>query len=557
MNIKAILESALAESEENDYTERNYTTLKVTAGPCTGWEDYKKIVEAEREMRAKGITNPIAGSMKVTRDGPGDYEPPRHISTKQPIGPVDKHGRVIPWSFDEVITAMNNVIHDLANRYSTNRFQKAAYDKDDAYQMCLMGIVRAIEEDQGRFDVGFTTYAYGWMRKTVSTGVGEAKYRVARGLLKDFHNVIAKVVGQSLPPMTLQDGVKAINDLITPDPNNPSKSIGRSPHTGSTRPALLATKGNKYDDLMGELQAVANDILQAMNAGDIKQLKNIRADIKKKGKELQGAEKEDRIAGAKTSDTIRTSHNTFKSMQCRACGEPLYTKYNGRKRPMRESEIPLDFTCPKCGSTDRPTAIAGTGTRDVGGLDTKATGGDYEDSKTDPVARIIDPSMEVSEHDLLTKTIEAAQLSTQQKMVIIRRLGMEEYPGKGTPSDTEISVSKDANGNDVIVHSEWSKPEDQGGYGYRSMSNGEIQRELKISAARVSQLVGSAQKKMAIAAKELTEARIQQLEDQNLSEAVMNEDIELRMLYKLQSKMIAGFIKEVRASDTAFLMLLD
>ena len=430
---RQVLDAILTENEDPQF---DFETLKKIYAPVAGREAYEAIRSEERKLAARGYPE-----QKIDKP----YIQPMLVNTKTPYGPTDKFGRVIPWRERDVLDAMTNYIRSRAKLILGGRDQ-GVWDLNDATQNGLMAVHVAIEEDQNRPNVSFVSYATHKIDGYIMNGVSDAgwSYRMAIGMLNDLHAI---TVG---PPN--QQMVDRIEGLLA--------GTEPSPKTGTPRKPL---DSGEYRDQAGAVQQGADILLQslrdAITTGNPAPFQQARQQVKKLKQEVEEQSKLDRIPGAHTSDTIRTSHkyDTEKSIEM--------------KKQLRPKT--MEVTSPKTGETVARSGIP------------------YHPSDEG----------KVDQRELIGLVLRKAGLTAQQLRVIIRQHGYKHYPGQGTDADPELDPDSQSH------LSMWATPDDEvfwyddagnaiNGLGMREMDTNEIVQELGVSKARVHQLASAAMKRM-------------------------------------------------------------
>lgn len=403
MSISDRITTILRESEED--VGRNFDTLKDTIGPHIGYEKYKEIISRER---ASGNPDANLGN---------DYQPPIHRVTKEPYGPKDNHGRVIPWSKDEVIEAMRRYIYKFANEFTSGPWQQAGFQADDAWTNGAYGVLEALEKD--RADAPFVNFSTMYINRNIRMGLVDPHSRKARGILKDLEKLVSS-----------KASAETIQTLM---------QTGTAPGLKARSKDLKPVSGKNYGEYTDILVNIFNDAIQSVSSGDPKAVTALKKTITSGLDEILEMERTGRIGGAKTSDLIRTSGATYATMQCRNCGKDLMVnserfgrsgadspknvgkpRPTGKERPMRRDEVPNDFKCPNCGTTDRPIVKAGSGpirTSDIGG---KSSGGGEEGQmRSDlPSDKIGDPAEKASTNDAIKTLLDKTKLTDQERNLI-------------------------------------------------------------------------------------------------------------------------------------------
>lgn len=483
------LASLLTESSEG----RGYEALKNTAGPSLGWEDYQNIVRKEQEMTRRGEQlPPVSGDWKTW-----GYIPPKNYKTGEPFGVQDSRGRVVPWAPMEVIDAIRPLIRRIAYNYSRGSWDIPIFQFEDAEQMGMMGVLKALDADQGRTGpsaASFISFAKPHIQKVISQGFQEGgwEYRKARGLLDEVSTAIKK----GATAQTAQ----AVQDIVR------GRTISKT--TKRPRPNLYAPQvkdgcaghglgditkneqgncqrcgrpiNNEYKHLAEPLQKFIDQIMTVINSGNLQELRAMQQKIEDYKNDLS-EEEANFLPGAKTAGStsgIRTSHAAA---------------------PVRATSI------------EKPT----------GGSESDENPRQNLRGNTQTPQEIL---MRREEPEALRRELRAVfdrvSLTPQEMRIIIRHYGLAEYPGKGTPSDTEVSGSG---------QSQWVMN------GSPPMTANEISNELGIGVARVNQLKRRAMEKLQDAAGNMLE---------NASTAT-----ELKILYEVRLLLVREIIAEVAQAD--------
>ena len=370
---------------------------------------------------------------------------------------MDDRGRIIPWRRDEVIDAMQPMVKSIAHQYTEGEWQQPVFDFDDARSLGNMGVLDALNVDEGRPRVGFPTLAQKLVLKNITQGraIGGWEYRKARGFLDDLKSLTST--------KTRKPTIDEVEALAT------GKIPGKS---GISRPDLFTTPDkNEYKDIAPELQELVSDVKRSIEAQDFRRLESLRRKMDEMKDEISEKEKE-RLPGAKTSGAtsgIRTSHGAA----------PVFATGMEVRRPSGEVE-------------ERPVAAIGPS-----------------------------PPELAARKETLEALMDRTPLTAGEGMVLRRAYGLEEYPNKGTKTDPEIDPKSLSGKTRWATPKDqaWKveKGEELMGYEYGgvgephpeskevNMTNTEIAADLGISKVRVGQLLRKALTKLQSTAAKLQE----------------------------------------------------
>lgn len=473
--------ASLLESSEHG---RSFSDLRDIAGPNLGWEDYVKIISRERDLKRAGEQLPAVDPNDPNTWG---FRPPVNFSSGVPQGIRDDRGRIIPWSQQEVIDAMGPIIGKNVRKYSSGNFQMPVFDDNDARQMGAIGVLQALDNDQGRLGTRFPSYAYPIVLKTISQGFAQGgwEFRKARGLLDDIKIVLGG--GQNIQTVNnlrnLTNGVMVSPSLKTkPRPNLFAKTVDGgctghgqgeiTPTQDGKCPSCGRPVSNEYASLAEPLQKFVQQVIHTVSTGTAAQFKELKQKLADMREEIVQNE-QDVIPGAKTAGStsgVRTSHM---AKPVRATGLEVKSKDKGG------GEVSLE----------RPNI-----------------------KRKDDIAH----TTKVAMKDTIRTVVHKAGLNPQEQKIINRSFGLQDYPNKGSAGDPELN-------------SEWVKK------GGPEMTTAEIATELGISEVRVNQVRRKALEKLQHAAKGLKESSL--------------SDEEFRLIHEVHMKFIRALLEAVASSE--------
>ena len=282
-----------------DQTQRAWA-LRNCRGPNPGWTDY------------------LAGR---------DYVPPKYFESDVPLGPNDdrgnpysaKYGGVRPWSDEEIIRTIihredegpgQGLLWIIARKPDIQRAFRATYGTWDdnmlweAIQLGAAAAWRALQQDQGRLGVRFTSFLGNWIPEGMKTGVPPGffnEYRESRGLLSRLEQHARRCLRAISASQPVDAHLEALRAEVAgldpiPHPRNRSEILTAGGRRKQVSFGLLA----------GRLSDVATRLIDAATEGSASRLQQALEFLTTTREKIEEEEDLYTVRGPKTGGPVIT-----------------------------------------------------------------------------------------------------------------------------------------------------------------------------------------------------------------------------------------------------------
>lgn len=281
--------------------------LENSRGPYIGWGDY------------------AAGN---------DYQPPMHAHSSVPMGPPDengnphseKYGGVRPWSKEEII---QTVIEPggMADKMSRGTDLLRAYTKNGTDQQkvealktnAAIAVQYKLRNDEAREGVRFQSWLMWKLRSAMGKGMG-AQYgnenNVAQGMLTYWNELIGAAVR---PIRQGRDTSHLVSSVMYGGYNKRKQKL-------LYRPGYLSIdeenpgEWNDLGDLAVPVYNMGEQVVNAINSGDLDQVNRVRRDLLKLKFDMDKAFNSGKVLGALTDVTAPSKAGGFGATSFQVAG---------------------------------------------------------------------------------------------------------------------------------------------------------------------------------------------------------------------------------------------